>query len=1100
MALVYLTGKAAAVKARVLSELQAAYAQSEGALYLIVPAQYTLQAELETMRALNLSGSFRLHVLSPERLCTRIFDQAGRPRPVRIDEQGRVMLMQRAASARGERLKWYRGAVERSGFAERAVAQIKQFKQCGQTPDDVRELAGRREGALADKLNDLALLYDAYEQALAGRFLDGDDEINCAIERMADAPFLRGSQCWIFGFDLLSPALSRMVLALNRHAARVGVALVLSNDAEARDAGAYLPAQRSFDRLRRMADAEGAQQSRVRLEDVQGAGVQADIAHLERELYAYPARPYEGRTTSVQLAALANPQEEAEFAAALARQLVRSRGWRYRDVAVACQTMDEGYASAIERAFALYEVPVFLSGSRPADRHPLAIALLSALRLVTRGWRPEDMALYVRSGFAPIEDDMADRLMNYAAEHGLRGKGWQRPLTRGDAQTAALLEPVRAALCGPLQTLSERAHAAQDTDARLRAVFEFLEETGVYARLEAQRERLEEEGRRQWAMEGAQVWNRIVGALDQIHELMGDVRLSLRAMHDLLRRSLAATQVKALPQSPDAVMGGSLDHMKSRPVRALLVLGASDSVPPGGEGLLDDEELDELEREDGLWLGLSGLDRVRMARLGLKGALAFVSDYLFVSRPMSDMQGTALKPGALAVQLKRLLPDLKERGGVTGDLAMDRLRLGAPDGALCRLPRMLRAQPDHPDANGALRLLLQMPDRRETVEKLLRSLGHRVESAPLGRDLAARVGGAPDTVSASRLERFAACPFQDFVHYALRPEENKIFDLSPRDVGSFYHRAIETFARDCAAQLPDMSDQQAMERMDQTTAALLDELESRTAGESAVRLHQCRQLCEVARRAAATMARHLSGSRFIPCALEMEFGREGARIALHGGSALGGRIDRVDQWADADQRYVRVIDYKTGGKAVSLPELYYGLQLQLAIYLAAALHHTQGRPAGVFYFKIDDPVVPTELRDPAAVEALRQQKLRLDGLLVKDERIVRAMAAEPEHTLPVSFRKDGALSSSERLVAENDFHALIDHALRCADRALAAMSEGCTDISPARLKQRDACAFCDYRAVCQWEEGLPGAQPRTLPNLSAAEALACIREAQDGER
>lgn len=1096
MSLRTLTGRAAQVKSRLFAELLEAMRGGERPLLLVVPAQYTLEAELETMRALEVSGSFRLQVLSPERLYARIFEEAGRPRAVRIDEQGRVMLMQRAAAKLAGALSYYRGAAERTGFAERAVCQVARFKQAGQTCEDIRQLAGRQNGALAGKLRDLALLYEAYERSLSGRYLDGEDEEREAAARVARAPKVRGSLIWFYGFDLYSPSLSRALIALGRACPVVTAALVVENDPAAPDRAVYQSAKKSLDRLLRLARNEGVAVEQARAAGPAAPGAPAAVAHLERHLNAYPLQPLSGATASARAYALKNPQDEAEFAAALTRRLVMERGWRYRDVQIACQSLDAPYAGALKRAFALYGVPLFLSSSRGADKHPLAVALLSALKLAVSNFRAADMALYARSGFAPVEDEEADLLLNYAAERGLKGRAWLRPLTRGDPALLERLEPARARLVAPLEALVERARAARDTDGRLAAVFGFLEDVGACGRLEQMQKDLTQMGRREWAMEGAQVWNRIVGALDQLSELLGGERLSLRAIYDLLRRALAAAEVKALPQSADAVMGGELDHVKSRPVRALIVLGAVDAVPAGDGGLLGDEEVSAIEESERVYLGLSALDRGRMARLGLKNDLAFVSDLFVITRPLSDMQGSALKPGALYLQIRRLLPDVPEGGGLAGERAMTRLRLGAPEAAMARLGARLRADADDPLAAAALNALLAMPAWADRARRALSALSHRVGSEKLPPALAARVGGAPEAISASRLERYAACPFQDFVRYGLRPAPNRELDLTSGDIGTFYHAAIERFTRESEGALAAMSAEEAIARMDAVTGDLMDELTERAAGESAVRLWACKGLCAVARRAAATIARQLSGSKFTPCALEMEFGLEGARIELNAAgasSALGGRIDRVDEWRGEAARYLRVIDYKTGGRALNLAELYYGLQLQLAVYLAAALKARGGRAAGVFYFNVSDPVVATELRDPAAVEALRQKELRLDGLVLREEEVVRAMADDPEAALPVRVKADGQLSG-DKLLAPEDFQALIDCALRRAAKTLSSLRAGETAIAPYRLAGRDACAFCDYRGACQWEEGLAGAELRKLKPMRADEALRRMRD------
>jgi len=355
-------------------------------------------------------------------------------------------------------------------------------------------------------------------------------------------------------------------------------------------------------------------------------------------------------------------------------------------------------------------------------------------------------------------------------------------------------------------------------------------------------------------------------------------------------------------------------------------------------------------------------------------------------------------------------------------------------------------------------------------------------------------------VSSTRLERFIACPFKDFVASILKPQENREFDLTPRDVGTFYHQALEIFARENENGLASMNEDEAVDAMDRVTGGLLENLAARAIGDSAVMQREGGRIASVARRAARTLINHLSGSQFQPVALEVDFGREGGRILLRD-VPLKGRIDRVDAWTDAEDgvQYLRVIDYKTRGKAVSLPEVYYGLQLQLVLYLAASVARG-GKPAGVFYFSIDDPLVLTPSRDPQEVEALREKALKLDGLALSDERVIAAMSPRPEAVLGVNPKG----RKSSRLIEGEDFQLLMDHAAGLADDALNRIRSGDTEIHPAQWQGGDACEMCDFKSVCQIAPGLNGAEPRRLTKLSPDGVIPQIRRdaglTEGGER
>ena len=128
------TGRSRLMEAALIEVLRRGMAGEAEAHIVVVPKQLTLQTERTLLGALSLSGSFALQVLSPERLCGRIFDAAGLPGGVRVDERGRVLLVRAAVRAVDERLTLYRGAARRRGFAERCARQLELIRQAGLSP------------------------------------------------------------------------------------------------------------------------------------------------------------------------------------------------------------------------------------------------------------------------------------------------------------------------------------------------------------------------------------------------------------------------------------------------------------------------------------------------------------------------------------------------------------------------------------------------------------------------------------------------------------------------------------------------------------------------------------------------------------------------------------------------------------------------------------------------------------------------------------------------------------------------------------------------------------------------------------------------------
>lgn len=1109
------TGRSRLMEAALVEVLRRNLAGAAEAHLVVVPKQLTLQTERMLLEALELRGSFQLQVLSPERLCGRIFEAAGQPEGVRVDERGRVMLVRAAAHSVDDRLSLYRGAVNRRGFADRCARQLELVRQAGLTPQALFACAGAAEGMLRLKLDDLGVILEAYEGLLEGRFQDGESELVHAAELAANADFLGASCVYFYGFDLTPPTLHALIAAVAAACPETCVFLPLANDESASDFDAYLPLKGCYDRLTlaaRKAGVYAPQRVRVETEGpetperlaVSAPAQEPSLARLARELFAYPARPdpLDRPPKALQLATLRNPLEECRFAAALCRRLVMQRGWRWSDIQILCRDI-EGYRQPLQEAFRAYEVPLFLSASRAASRHPLAECLDSALRLAGPGPRMEDALALLRCGVMPLEPDEADRLSNHAEKYGLKPWALLRPLRRGSEAELQALEPVRERFAAPINALKKRLGRAKDLKGQLAALFEFLTDIQAAERLQAHLNALIAADLRQQAGEESQVWNRVVGALDQMAGLMGEAPLPLEELRQTLGESLDAAVIKPLPQSGDAVYAQTTDRIDAQRCRALLVLGETDRALSDADGLLNGAQQQALARLSHAYVGSDDAELSRMRRFYLKSAMEMAGEYLCVTAPLSGLDGSAQRPGALIGLIRGLFPALKARGGVLEDAGIMRMLRAAPEAAMACAARALsgvgegeRADPcDTAALAGVARLAKQL--HSEVLERSLQRVGaalrHGESADALNPATARALYGALRRQSVTRLERFADCPFAYFTQYGLRPLKIEPFALNVQDEGSFFHDAVHEFLLGSMEDLNALDEQTAGARMDVIADRLLDAMAADgPLGDSAVALAERRRLKATARTCAAVLAEHMRGSAFNPAALESDFGVEdaGARLtvnAVSGECTLEGRIDRVDEWAEGG--YLRVIDYKRGGKALALDAVYHGLSLQLPVYLAAAMKKRAEQSAGVYYFTLDEGILATQSVDANEVEEIRRDSFRLTGLAPDDPAVLQAQSPNFQEVLNVRLNADGGLRKGTLATDAGGFRALMTRTLEKAAEHLDGIRSGLAQASPARFRQKNPCQYCDWRGVCLFDERMDARRVRRFETMRGDEVL-----------
>ena len=1114
------TGKSRWMEPALIEVLRRNMAGTEEAQVVVVPKQLTLQTERTLLDKLDLQGSFALQVLSPERLCGRIFEAAGQPSGVRVDERGRVMLVRAAAREVDGRLKLYRGAVNRRGFADRCARQLELIRQAGLTPDALFACAGEAEGLLKLKLDDLGVILEAYEDLIEGRFQDGEAEFACAVQRAPSAEFLARAHVYFYGFDLTPPTLHSLIAAVAAACPQTDVFLPLANDENAPDFDVYLPLQGCFRRLMHAAKLAGVvapERVCVGAEALPGREClvlpepkqDGALAHLAGQLFAFPVKPDDSPKppNALQLATLKNPLEECRFAAALCRRLVMRNHWRWGDIQILCRDLD-GYRQPMQEAFRAYGVPLFLSASRAASRHPLAEGLNSALRLCEANPRMEDALALLRCGVMPLEPDEADRLSNHAEKYGLKPWALLKPLKRGTEAELMALEPLRARFAEPVNALKNRLKRAKDLKAQLTAVFGFLTDIGAADRLQAHLDALIAADLRQQAGEESQVWNRIIGALDQMAGLMGEAPLPLNELRQTLTESLDAAIIKPLPQSGDAVYAQTTDRIAAQRAKALLILGETDRVISDADGLLNAAQIQTFARIAHAYVGSDDAELSRMRRFYLKSAVEMAGEYLCVTAPLSGLDDSAQRPGALIGLIRGVFPALVERGGVMEDAGIQRMLRAAPEAAVAYGARALSGMGEGEAAQscdtaalaGARKLASdgELPVwQSERLNLALRQVGmalrHGESAERLDPETAKALYGELRRQSVTRLEKFAQCPFAYFTQYGLRPLRIEPYQLNVKDEGTFFHDAVHEFLLASMEDLNALDAPAAEARMDGIADRLLQTMaETSPLGDSAVSLAEGRRLKATARTCAVVLAEHMRQSRFNPAALESDFGVEDgtARLtvnAVSGECTLEGRIDRIDEWAEGG--YLRVIDYKRGGKDLALDAVYHGLSLQLPVYLAAAMKKRDEQSAGVYYFSLDEGIQATQSTDKNEVEKARRDGFRLTGLAPDDLALLEAQSPNFPEVLNVRVNTGGGLRKGTLATDAGGFRALMGRTLKKAGEHLDGIRAGLMQAAPARFRQQNPCQYCDWRGVCLFDERMDARCVRRFTSMRGDEVL-----------
>ncbi len=1095
-------------------------------LFLIVPDQYTLQAEFDLISKMDLSGIMGLEVLSFERLAYKILTQIGGIKKTAVNDLGKIMILRRLFDKYSNNLSVYKKASKQPGFLDHFSELICEFKRNDITPQSLIEKTESisEEGMFKRKLQDISFVYEKFNEYMDGRYTDDEDKFNLFIDKLEDAGFIEGSEIWIDGYSGFTSQQRRIIEKLLKKSEIVNICLTIELNS-LREKDLFYPTLFTYDKLREICNKNNISYTREILDCKECNNIKStELIHLEREFFAYPSNTYKQKCKNIEIFTATNPYNEMERAASEIVSLVRDKNYRWKDVAVVAPLMDT-YGSIIKKVFTEYQIPFFIDEKRSIMNNIIIKFILSALDMISKNFRYEDVFRHLKTGFSDVTKDETELLENYCLRYGIKGQKWFKDFEYEDINILELNE-IRKRIIKPFKTLKKELRNQSKVDMMTMAVVEFLNNVHIEEKLNNWIDSLKEKQSFEYVNENTQIWNIVMEVFHQLIEILGDSSMTLKEYISVLQAGFAKYQLGIIPPTMDQVLVGSLARSKSHDIKALFVVGSNDGVLPRGisdDGIILDDEK-QLLKEAGIQITSDIETRACEERFSVYTMFSKPSKKLYISYPLADNEGAALRKSIYIDRLRSIFPDILVGSDITMNTEKQLHLISTPISTFKYLIEYLRKYVDGNELvspwTDVYNWYYNNYEWKSRVDNIIEGLFHNNQSEDIGTYLAKELYNTPLKTSISRLEKFINCPFAHFINYGLKPKERKEYKVEKLDIGTLFHYSVERFARKLKEKKKnwhDLDRKLTDELVEEMSEELVPTFENNVLSSSYRYKYLTQKLKRVCKRAVWTLTEHIKKGSFLPYKHEFGFG-DGEYddvppivLQLPNGEEIKieGRIDRIDILDDGKSHYVKIIDYKSGNKKFSLSEVYYGLQLQLIVYLDVFLANkdvliekniltkNDVYPAGVFYFKIDDPMVNIDGEDYEVIELEIMKKLKMDGLVLKDVNVVKNMDKEIEtggrsNIIPAYITNKGELSKNSAVADEEEIKGLIRHVKELICKIAGEILEGNIKIHPCKLNQKTACKFCKFSSICQFDITIEDNEYRNITKLSDKEVLSSV--------
>ena len=1105
MSLQFIIGNSGAGKSYIAYQniIREAVDHPEKMYYVIVPEQFTMQTQKTLVEMHPQKGILNIDVLSFERLAYRIFEEVGGDTRKVLEETGKNMVLQKLVQVNQKKLIYLKNQMKKPGYLDEVKSLISEFMQYEIHEEEMDKMLADAEDKplLQMKLRDVAILYQAFREYLSDHFMTAEEVLEVLAREIPFSQKLKGSVIVLDGYTGFTPIQHTVIRELLKVCERMSVTVTM--DVREKLSGRGKPHElfyMSHRMIRSLAEFTKDMDDPIWVKpgaDSRFAERPA-LAFLEQNLFRYHRKTYEAEQNEVQIFSAGNPQKELEETARRICRLVREKEYRYGQIAVITGNLEE-YGSIARHVFDDAGIPFFVDEKHSVLMNPFVEYLRAALEMVVQGFSYESVFRYLRCGMSDISRHETDLLENYVIALGIRGfQKWKEKWVRiyRDMDPASVMEinQIREQFAEEVGDFAEGFSGRKKTIKEYsKCLYEFIVKSHVQEKLKQQELIFKNQGDRAMEKEYAQIYGIVMELLDKMVSILGEETVSPEEFRQLFETGMAQAKVALIPPGIDQVLIGDMERTRLKDVRTLFFVGVNEGcIPKNTEsgGILTEMDRDFLDSQ-GIELAPGPKELMNMQRFYLYLNLTKPCESLCLSYSQSTGKGEAAGPAFLIRTIQMLFPNIRTERAEEPDNQLNLLE--TPNTSVDYLLENLTDEEkrnNNPLFAELYSWYLNSPKYRIMTERLRDAVFLCKPTDQISKSVAKALYGEVSPNGATRLERFSACAFAHFLKYGLEITERAEYEFRAMDMGNIIHQALEDFAAELNHRRLKWSDLADRER-DEIADACLDKVAAdygNTILQSSARNHyMIERTRRILRRTVWALQEQLKNGQFQPEGFEVSIG--------------GGRIDRLDVMKEDDKVYVKIIDYKTGNTSFDLVSIYYGLQMQLVVYMDAAIQAEKKkhegcevRPAGIFYYNVKDPMLQKELEDD--LDELNPEifkKLKMNGLVTKDDHVIECLD-KTTVSLPLSYTTKGTLRKGASVADETQFALLDEYVKKKITDIRESIMDGNAEVAPYEMGNRNACTYCPYQGTCGFDRKIPGYEFRRLKQFADEEIWKAFAE------
>lgn len=1067
--------------------------KEDNKIYIITPEQFSFTAERELLETIGTGAALNAEVLTFNRMAYRVMNEVGGNTKTALSSCGKAMLIYNILLNEKFNLNFLGKSDENIDLIS---TQITEFKKHGVGIENLDNIINQSSDKyLKAKMNDMRIAYDKFEERIKNRYIDENDVLTILSEQLPQTKIFENTLIYIDEFVGFTKQEYDVIAILLNQAKQVSIN-ICTDSLEASispDTDIFYANKQTIQKIFDVANSVGAKQEKhICMENVVRFKNE-ELMHLEENLYAVPYKKYNADSlNNINLFLANNPYSEIENIAINVVKLVKEHGYRYKDISIITKNLDT-YSNLCKVIFNKYQIPVFIDEKKDLSQNIIVKYLLSILEIFAKNWSYESVFNYIKTGFLDITPEELYGLENYCLKWGVKYSKWYKgewnfhdedDLNHDQIER---YKELRKIIVDPLIKFKNSLGGTNSAKEITTRLYNFLVENGIDQRLKAKAEELISIGKTEIASEYESSWKVVVKVLDEIVLVFGDEKITFDRYMQILKTGLGNSDLGKIPGTQDQVIMGDIDRSRSHKIRAVFIIGLNDGVFPSvnkNEGYFNDTDRDHL-KEQGVELAKGTVERLYEDNFNIYKAFTAASENINLSYSSSSSDGKTLRASMLVSKIKRIFPTVKE----SSDIIEKSSEILTENTTFDELLNQIRAYRDEDielsdEWLAAYNYYISDEKWKYKLISSLKALSYTNVPDKINKDNVESLYGKTLKTSISRLEQYKSCPFSYYLKYGLNLLEKDTLQVNSLDTGTFMHDTIDTFfdrVRERNLNIKELIEDDINEIIEEIIAEKLGLNKNFIFSATPKYKVLAARLERVIKRSMKYIIDSLKYSEFEVLGNEVEF-KDGKQykpivLDLEDGRKveITGKIDRIDIAKDGNNKYIRIIDYKSSYKNIELNSVYAGLQIQLLTYLDAICKEESVDPAGVLYFNLIDPVIKSKKNlTEEEIENEIRKKFKMQGLILADVNVVKMMDTTLEKgassMIPAYIGKDGDLSQTKTSgVSRKQFEYLQKYMNKIIKQISEEIMSGNIDINPYYKKKKTPCEYCDYKAICGFD-------------------------------